>query len=67
MSDDLTFEQRRELALAILTKGERLTRKSGSFLGQLVCDPTPMSTAQADWFAQLAERAGLALDGGANV
>jgi len=60
---EITFEQRRSLALAILTKGERLTRKSGSFLGQLVVDPTPMSTAQQDWFAVLAERAGLAIEG----
>lgn len=52
------------MALAILTKGERLTRRSGSFLGQLVADPTPMSPAQVDWFHQLAERAGVDLDGG---
>lgn len=59
MSDGYTFEKRRELALAILTHGERLTRKSGSFLGQLVVDPTPMTSKQVDWFEQLAERAGL--------
>jgi len=62
---DLSFEQRRVLALAILNKGERLTRRSGSFLGQLVVDPTPMSEAQSDWFSVLVERAGLAADGGA--
>jgi len=66
MSDGYTFERRRTMALAILTKGERLTRKSGSFLGQLIVDPTPMSTAQQDWFSVLVERAGLAPDGGAN-
>lgn len=56
---NFTFESRRATALAILTKCERLTRKAGSFLGQLIVDPTPMSPAQADWFAQLAERAEL--------
>jgi len=61
---DLSFEQRRVLALAILTKGERLTRRSGSFLGQLVVDPTPMSEAQSGWFAQLVDRAGLELPEG---
>lgn len=60
----MNFETRRAMALAILTKGERLTRRSGSFLGQLVADPTPMSPAQVDWFHQLAERAGVDLDGG---
>lgn len=67
MADPLTFEARRDLALAILTKGERLTRRSGSFLGQLICDPTPMSDAQAEWFGQLAERAGLITEGGGHV
>ncbi|WP_298196748.1 hypothetical protein [Novosphingobium sp.] len=62
-----TFEKRRALSLAILTKGERLTRKSGSFLGQLIVDPTPMTPAQTDWFNTLVERAGLASDGGADV
>lgn len=59
MSDVLPFEKRREMALEILTRGVRLTRKSGSFLGQLIADPTPMSDAQVEWFEQLAERAGL--------
>ena len=59
MQDKYTYETRRKMSLAILTKGERLTRRSGSFLGQLVVDPTPMTEAQADWFEQLAERAGL--------
>lgn len=64
MSDDYTTERRSELALAILAKGDRLTRKAGSFLGQLIVDPTPMTTAQKDWFTVLTERAGLT-DGGA--
>lgn len=59
MPDALKFEQRRKLAMAILARGERLTRKAGSFLGQLVADPTPMTEAQAEWFEQLAERAGI--------
>lgn len=56
---DLAFDRRRVLALEILTRGERLTRRSGSFLGQLVADPSPMSDAQAEWFFKLAERAGV--------
>lgn len=36
-----------------------MTRKAGSFLGQLVVDSTPMTEKQADWFATLLERAGL--------
>jgi len=63
---DMTFERRRDFALAVLTKGERLTRKSGSFLGQLVVDPTPMTAAQTAWFSALLERAGLAAEGGNN-
>lgn len=66
MSDGFSFERRRELALAILTKGERMTRKSGSFCGQLIVDPTPMTPAQQDWFTVLIERAGLASEGGEN-
>lgn len=54
-----TFEKRRALALAILTDGERLTRKAGQFLGQCVVDPTPLSAKQNDWLVTLAERAGL--------
>ena len=60
----LSFERRRELALHILTHGQRLNRRSGSFCGQLIADPTPMSPAQADWFGHLATAAGLDLDGG---
>lgn len=57
------FERRRTAALAILTKSERLTRKAGSFLGQLVADPTPMSPAQKEWFVTLAERGGVPVEG----
>ena len=66
MPDPISFERRRDLALRILVQGERLTRRSGSFLGQLICDPAPMSDKQAEWFGQLAERAGLTTEGGVN-
>ena len=36
-----------------------LTRKAGSFLGQLVADPTPMTEAQASWLDKLLMNAGL--------
>ena len=36
-----------------------LSRKAGSFLGQLVADPTPMSEAQASWLDKLLLNAGL--------
>ncbi|KQM24830.1 MULTISPECIES: hypothetical protein [unclassified Sphingomonas] len=36
-----------------------MTRKAGSFLGQLVVDATPMTEKQADWLATLLDRAGL--------
>lgn len=59
MTDPYTFDARKALALEVLARGVRLTRKSGSFLGQLIADATPMSAAQAEWFEQLIERAGL--------
>ncbi|RVQ65735.1 hypothetical protein EKN06_12430 [Croceicoccus ponticola] len=57
-----TFEKRRAVALTILDTGEGLTRKAGSFLGQCVVDPTPLTPKQADWLATLAERAGLVVE-----
>lgn len=62
MSDVLLFEQRAKMAIAILTHGERLTRKAGSFLGQCAVDPAPLTRAQAEWFETLAERAGISLE-----
>jgi hypothetical protein len=56
---DAPFTNHGAAALALLTRGERLTRKAGSFLGQLVVDPTPMTEAQANWLATLLDRAGL--------
>lgn len=53
------FATPKQAALALLSSGERLTRKAGSFLGQTAVDPTPLTPAQADWLATLLERAGL--------
>lgn len=53
------FSSPRDAALALLNQGGRLTRKAGSFLGQLAVDPTPMTEAQFNWLATLLERAGL--------
>lgn len=47
-------------ALALLrANNPPMTRKAGSFLGQLVVDATPMTEKQADWLATLLDRAGL--------
>ena len=64
----MTHKTLRRVALAILGNPEaRLTRKAGSFLGQVVADPTPLTDKQTDWFCTLAERAGVPLpNGGAN-
>ncbi|MEP9402220.1 hypothetical protein [Sphingomonas sp. VNH70] len=49
-----------KVALALLSANNPpLSRKAGSFLGQLVVDPTPLTEKQAAWFATLLERAGL--------
>jgi hypothetical protein len=36
-----------------------LTRKAGSFLGQCITDPSPLTDRQAEWLTQLLEKAGL--------
>lgn len=60
------FTSQRDAALALLNQGGRLTRKAGSFLGQLAVDATPMTGPQADWLATLLDRAGLPpMDGAA--
>ena len=63
----INAEKRRAVALGILNQEQgKLTRKSGSFLGQIVADAQPLTPKQADWFLKLAERAGIemeALDG----
>ena len=53
------FADHRAAALALLTGDNRLTRKAGSFLGQLVVDPSPLSQSQSDWLAKLLFRAKL--------
>lgn len=58
----MNFDKRRDLALEILSDGERLTRKAGQFLGQCVVDPFPLSEKQAEWLEQLAERAGFTVE-----
>ena len=53
------FPTPRAAALALLNSDARLSRKAGSFAGQLCVDPTPMSPAQISWLATLLDRAGL--------
>lgn len=54
------FSAQRAMALSLLTDPEaRLSRKAGSFLGQLAVDPQPMTPRQREWLATLLERAGL--------
>ena len=53
------FTHHRTAALALLNSGMVLTRKGGSFLGQLVADGTPMTAAQRDWLGKLLDRASL--------
>lgn len=52
----MTFANHREAALELLSGGHCLSRKAGSFLGQLAVDPSPMSEAQAAWLSKLLER-----------
>jgi hypothetical protein len=42
-----SFPNQQQAALALLNDDSTLTRKAGSFLGQLVADPGPLSDAQA--------------------
>lgn len=53
------FSNASTAALALLNGGFPLTRKAGSFLGQLVVDPTPLSAKQAEWLERLLEKHGL--------
>ena len=53
------FQNQRAVALALLSGEARITRKGGSFLGQLAVDSTPMSEAQENWLATLLDKAGL--------
>lgn len=54
-----SFDSHRKAARALLNSGATLTRKAGSFVGQLAVDPTPLTPAKGDWLAKLLERAGL--------
>ena len=51
-----SFNCPRAAALALLNAEFRLTRKAGSFLGQLAAEPGPLSDAQESWIATLLER-----------
>ena len=57
--DSSTFAHQRDAALALLTADVRLTRKAGSFLGQVVADPAPLTPAQREWLSALLNRAEL--------
>ena len=52
----MAFSNHRQAALELLSGSHRLSRKAGSFLGQLAVDPSPMSEAQAAWLSKLLER-----------
>ncbi|MDP4540147.1 hypothetical protein Q9K01_10960 [Qipengyuania sp. DY56-A-20] len=56
---DVDAAKLRALALALLTQGEGINRRSGQFLGQLVGETYPLSPKQYAWLEKLAERAGL--------
>lgn len=60
MIDDIPQPRRREVALAILTRNDRPTKRAAQFLGQC-CSPEqpPLSAKQLDWFLTLAERVGV--------
>lgn len=53
------FDHHRAAALALLNSSAKLTRKAGSFLGQIAVDASPLSSAQSDWLAKLLDRNGL--------
>jgi hypothetical protein len=54
------FTAQRAAALSLLTNPTaRLSRKAGSFLGQLAVDPQPMTDRQREWLDSLLERSGL--------
>lgn len=55
----MTFDDRRALALAILTKGTGLTTRSAQFAGQLCVPHPPLTDKQETWFWQIVERAGV--------
>jgi hypothetical protein len=56
---DRPFPNPRQAALALLNGEQKLSCKTGQFLGQLAVDPSPLSEAQANWLAKLLNKAGL--------
>lgn len=57
--DGQPFANQRGAAFAILKSGVKLSRKAGSFLGQCVVDPTPLTEKQRDWLCTMLARAEL--------
>jgi len=55
---DDAFQARRGAAMLVLTSKVVLTRRAGSFLGQCIVDPTPLTDAQSEWLGKLLDRAG---------
>lgn len=55
---DDAFQARRGAAMLLLTSATGLTRRAGSFLGQCIVDPAPLTEAQAEWLGKLLDRAG---------
>lgn len=53
------FKTQRDAALALLNSDAKLSRKTGSFAGQLCADDTPMTPRQIEWLAGLLIRAEL--------
>ncbi|MXO55567.1 hypothetical protein GRI36_01595 [Altererythrobacter gangjinensis] len=53
------FDTHRDAALFLLNGGYLLTRKAGSFLGQLVVDQSELTEKQADWLDKLLAKRGL--------
>ncbi len=56
-----------EAAYALVTAHREgavvLTRAAGSFCGELIADPRPLTPKQADWLDKLLAKAGLAAIG----
>ncbi len=49
----------RKQALALLNSNTPLSRKAGSFCGQVAVDATPLTPRQIEWLEALLLRAGL--------
>ena len=54
-----TFTEPKAAALALLNAPGPYSRQAGSFLGQVVVDPTPLSEKQRAWLDKLLDRAAL--------